>query len=83
LTAKIGGKILEAFKSIHSFGIIHGDVRAENILVAERGDIVWIIDFEFAEIMSEGDDLWESKAAQELEDVKELLKEVNNHDVSQ
>jgi serine/threonine protein kinase len=45
-------KILQAFGRIHSLGILHGDIRPDNILVGAEGD-VWIIDFEFARIATE------------------------------
>lgn len=37
-------KALEALKIIHSHNILHNDIREENILVNEKGDI-YIIDF--------------------------------------
>ena len=52
MTAKIQQKILQAFDRIHSLGILHGDIRPENILVGTDGD-VWIIDFEFSRIAAE------------------------------
>jgi RIO-like serine/threonine protein kinase len=51
LTANVKGQVIKAFDAIHSFNVIHGDVRAENILVG-RDDKVWIVDFEFSEIVN-------------------------------
>jgi serine/threonine protein kinase len=42
------GKILEAFDNIHQLGVVHNDVRPENILVAQPEGSVWIVDFEYA-----------------------------------
>ena len=36
--------------------VIHSDVRAANIFVAEKGNKVWIIDLEDGEIREDGDD---------------------------
>jgi RIO-like serine/threonine protein kinase len=47
LTPKTEEKILSAFDEIHNLGILHGDVRPENILVGVDGG-VWVIDFEFS-----------------------------------
>jgi aminoglycoside phosphotransferase (APT) family kinase protein len=52
---------------------MHGDVRADNILVAEQGNVVWIIDFEFAEIVNEADDASRSCLSNGVEEVKNLL----------
>jgi len=52
LTVKIQQKIVQAFDRIHSLGVLHGDLRPENILVGPDGD-VWIIDFEFSRIAAE------------------------------
>ena len=41
----------QAFAEIHKLEIIHGDVRAANILVAED-ESVWILDFESAQVVS-------------------------------
>lgn len=80
LTTKVESEILKAFKAIHSYGVLHGDVRADNILISEVGNTVWIVDFEFAEIIKE-DDVKESKISQEIQVVKELLNELKNYHV--
>jgi RIO-like serine/threonine protein kinase len=50
LTDKIERKILEAFDAIHALGVMHNDIRAENILVSNQDGSVWVIDFEFATV---------------------------------
>ena len=40
-----------AFAEIHKLEVIHGDVRAANILVAED-ESIWILDFESAQVVS-------------------------------
>ena len=77
LTTKAEHEILKAFDLIHSLGVIHGDIRAENILIADEA--AWIIDFELAEIMEEGDEQKESKISEESAAVRELLNEFNRH----
>ena len=42
---------------IHSLQVIYGDVRAENILIGKDNKSVWIVDFEFSEILTEATDL--------------------------
>ena len=41
----------QAFAEIHKLDVIHGDVRAANILVAED-ESIWILDFEYAQVVS-------------------------------
>jgi serine/threonine protein kinase len=79
LTARAERKILKAFAAIHSLGVIHGDIRADNILVSESGDAVWIIDFEFAEIIKQGDDVKMAEIFQETQAVEDMLKELKDH----
>jgi RIO-like serine/threonine protein kinase len=45
LTEKGEKKIVNVFDAIHSLGVMHGDIRKQNILVGDN-DSVWIIDFE-------------------------------------
>jgi tRNA A-37 threonylcarbamoyl transferase component Bud32 len=45
----VAKNVTRAFKEIHSRGVLHGDVRAENILVREDNSVV-LIDFELSEI---------------------------------
>jgi serine/threonine protein kinase len=70
-------EILKAVDAIHSLGVIHGDIRSDNILVGKDGSSAWIVDFEFAEIM-EGLDDKDAKITQEIGDVKELLRKIKN-----
>ena len=39
----------------------------------------WIVDFEFAEIISDMDDAKHSKLYQEMEDINTLLEGIKNH----
>ena len=73
MTARAETEILNAFDSIHSLGVIHGDSRADNILVAEEGDAAWIIDFEFEEVIVEGFYERRLQTTQDTEVVKRLL----------
>lgn len=79
MTSKAESEILKAFDAIHSLNIIHGDVRAGNILVAEGGNTAWIIDFEFAEIIKEEGDARETLISEETQVVRELLEGFKNH----
>jgi tRNA A-37 threonylcarbamoyl transferase component Bud32 len=76
LTDETENEILKAFAAMHSLGVVHGDIRADNILVAKGGDSVWIVDFEFAEIVARAADEMRSKVAQEIGAVKELLAKI-------
>ena len=70
-------EILNAFGAIHSLGVIHGDIRAENILVG-KDDSVWIVDFEFSRILSEetvGEEP-QSKTDLEIQIVRRLLSQI-------
>jgi RIO-like serine/threonine protein kinase len=69
----VESEIYKAFEAIHVLGVIHGDVRAANILVG-KDESVWIIDFEFASI-KEGNEI-DAAAASESSNVAYLLKEV-------
>jgi serine/threonine protein kinase len=66
--------ILEAFNQIHEHGVVHHDVRPDNILVSESGNSVWIIDFECA---GDGD---ESSYEHEREVVTDLMNKVRGED---
>ena len=66
-TPKIGRNILRAFKQIHTRGVLHGDVRLENILVRPDQSIA-VIDFEMSEVMASHEAL-----LSEMRGVKGLL----------
>ena len=66
MTAKVEDKILNAFDAIYSLDVIYGDVRADNILIAGDDNFVWIIDFEYAEIVEERDSSKKSKFLRRL-----------------
>jgi tRNA A-37 threonylcarbamoyl transferase component Bud32 len=55
--------------------VIHGDVRAENILIHKDGKSVWIVDFEFSESISEDIDV-DSKIGEENQVVHHLLSKI-------
>jgi RIO-like serine/threonine protein kinase len=69
-------EILTAFEEIHDLNVIHGDVRMANILVAESGNKVWIIDFEDGEIIEDGDERLGSLISNELDAVHEMLRDI-------
>jgi RIO-like serine/threonine protein kinase len=71
LTDDVEREIIDAFHAIHGSGVVHGDVRADNILVSEDGK-VWIVDFEFAEIVTGNHG--EREILEEMSVVRELLK---------
>jgi len=68
--------ILTAFQEIHHLNVVHGDVRPANVLVAEDGNKVWIIDFEDGEIIADGDEDRESKISDEMKAVREMLQDI-------
>ena len=70
--------ILAAFEEIHRLNVVHGDVRPANILVAEEGNKVWIIDFEDGEIIVDGDEERESKVSDEMKAVHEMLQYIKS-----
>jgi RIO-like serine/threonine protein kinase len=45
ITQRIEANTIEAFKTLHSYGVCHGDVRAANVLVRKNESVV-LIDFE-------------------------------------
>lgn len=69
--------VKEAFHLIHQLGVIHGDVRKENILV-RADDSVMIIDFDMANF----DDLSEEVIAMEDKVVDELLGDLEKENDS-
>jgi serine/threonine protein kinase len=71
LNATIIQNILQAFRSIHALGVIHSDVRKENILVREDNSVV-IVDFEMSSFM----DVTADQMALEEKIVEELLDDL-------
>ena len=69
-------EVLTAFEEIHHLNVLHGDIRPANILVAEDGNKVWIIDFEDGEIIADGDEDRESKISDEMKAVHEMLQDI-------
>ena len=64
---------MTAFSAIHALGIIHGDIRAENILVS-KDNSAWIIDFEFAEFVTAED--MDSSITAENEALEDLFARI-------
>lgn len=59
--------------------MIHGDVRAENILIGKDGKSVWIVDFEFSEILTGDTNTGsESKICRENRAVSYILSEIKH-----
>jgi serine/threonine protein kinase len=44
---------MKAFDAIHELGVIHNDVREQNILVTDDGESVFIIDFDHSVTITE------------------------------
>jgi tRNA A-37 threonylcarbamoyl transferase component Bud32 len=79
LTDKIESKILKAFDAIHSHDVIHGDIRSANILVDEDRKLVWIVDFEFAEILTDGSEDKGVRILQENMEIQRVLREIKKY----
>ncbi|XP_078079908.1 mitogen-activated protein kinase kinase kinase 14 isoform X2 [Mustelus asterias] len=45
LTLHYTGQVLEALEHLHSHGIVHGDIKADNVLISQRGLEVYLCDF--------------------------------------
>ena len=65
-----------AFAAIHTLNVVHGDVRPSNVLVAERGNKVWVVDFEDSQILADGSEERHSEISNEMESVREMLSEI-------
>jgi RIO-like serine/threonine protein kinase len=76
LNSSVEKQVLAAFEEIHNLNVLHGDVRPANILVAEDGNKVWIIDFEDGQIIADGAEERESKFSNEMEAVCEMLRDI-------
>lgn len=53
-------EVVDTIDKIHALGVLHGDIRRENILVDEYGK-VWVIDFGFARMNPNAEDLAEEQ----------------------
>ena len=73
MTPEVEREILKAFTAIHSLNVVHGDIRTDNILIADGGTAAFVIDFEYAEIIDEWSDAKNLKISQETQFIKELL----------
>ena len=62
ISETVGDKIKKAYIEIHRRKVLHGDVRASNILVSAQSRSVYIIDFESARTTS--NELLESEMSQ-------------------
>ena len=62
------------FKNIHDMGVIHGDIRRQNVLVLDNKS-VRIIDFDNASIIPKDDD---SLTHREDDEVMSMLKMLKN-----
>ena len=60
-------KILDVYDNIHQLGVVHNDVRRENVLISEPEGSVWVIDFEHAGTAKD------SAFIDERESVKEMM----------
>jgi len=69
-------QVQAVFEQIHNLNVVHGDVRPANILIAEDGNQVWIIDFEDGQIIRDRDEDKESKVSDEMEAVRQMLWDI-------
>ena len=75
MKGNVTDKVESAFEELHRLHIVHGDVRAANILIAVDKS-VWLIDFEFAQVVS-GSSAMEIIEGETIE-VKRLLAKIRN-----
>jgi tRNA A-37 threonylcarbamoyl transferase component Bud32 len=68
LNPTVTENVLTAFRDIHALGVIHSDIRTQNILVKEDHSVV-IIDFEFSSFK----DVTMDQIALEDEEIEDLL----------
>ena len=61
---------MDVFDNIHRLGVVHNDVRSENVLVAQLDGSVWVVDFEHA---GTGDEV---SCNIERQLVKDMIREV-------
>ena len=77
LNEVVGKNVKRAFQLIHEIGVIHGDVRRENILLREDDSVV-IVDFESGEF----EELSEEIVRMEDEVVEKLLSDLEKENDS-
>jgi tRNA A-37 threonylcarbamoyl transferase component Bud32 len=68
LNPTVAENVLTAFGEIHALGVIHSDIRTQNILVKEDHSVV-IIDFEFSSFK----EVTMDQIASENEEIEDLL----------
>ena len=73
-TPQIESQIREAYRAIHTYGVIHGDVAAHNIIISLDGQHVWIIDFEAGQFLSE--EYRDEAIRGEMEDVSCMFEDL-------
>ena len=74
MTDKVRMNIYEAIDAIHGLGVIHGDIRMENVLVLEDESIRFI-DFENSAVLDMDKDMFQIDRA-EVDVMFDILKEV-------
>ena len=73
-TPQIKSKICEAYRAIHTYGVVHGDVGAHNIIISPDGQRVWIIDFEAGQVL--GDAYGDLAIRKEMEDLHCMFEDL-------
>ena len=67
LSTVIAANVIDAFAQVHARGVLHGDIRPDNILVRKDASVC-IVDFEMATM-----DVEMEKLEAEMSEVKGLL----------
>jgi serine/threonine protein kinase len=84
-------EIMKAFAAIHELGVLHDDVREQNILVTGDGESVFIIDFDhslkISDLIKRQDSYGprttaEEYVALERKEIKVLLEQIKNPEKS-
>jgi RIO-like serine/threonine protein kinase len=63
VTDKVKSNVYEAIDAIHRLGVIHGDIRRENVLVLED-ESVRFIDFENSAVLDADDGMFRADRAE-------------------